>query len=1039
MRPCLVRPPQSVLLSFLSPRQGTVRLFDQYNGDAKSPRLEAQQAFWTPRGLCTTASLYGSYPNGSSPPNRAFPGTFTGASTGSTWGAFATSKPGSTQNTDESPDGSLLPHELAARSRMNVQSSKAAGKDGSHPTQSKPRGRTHDAHQAQVKKSKSVLADVFKSMREPKAPPTPKSWSTAGQQAQTTSQTTRLASEPVGPSLSSGSSSTRFQVSRHKAPASESSKNPAGGAPRQVGWGSFSHRKQQIQTHGHSHGKDSTVWSDITKSTRAKTKLHQGQKIGNPASLTSSFENQPEQVASETDFWGELDTRVTGLAEGKGKGRQASSTVDGSGRRSIDKVTKKDGNDTWHIQNTASHHQVQVQDKAWQRDRRRSRFDIEDEGTSADKQSKKSKKSARGRRADLEEGWDDESTHRWEQKQRRKAAKEARKESELQEENHTPPIFLPEYISASNLAQALKQRLDQFLMDMEDMGFENVTSDTIMTGETAALISMEYGYDPTVDTGSQRDLRPQPIPDDVSSLPGRPPVVTIMGHVDHGKTTLLDWLRKSSVAAQEHGGITQHIGAFVVKMSTGKHITFLDTPGHAAFLSMRQRGANVTDIVVLVVAADDSVMPQTIEALKHATSAKVPIIVAINKVDKEDARVDQVKSDLARHGVEIEDYGGDVQVVCVSGRTGQGMPDLEENIITLSEILDVRAEADGMADGWILESSIKQIGKAATVLVKRGTLRLGDFIVAGKTWARVRVLRNEAGTELEEAPPGTPVEVLGWRELPDAGERVLQAPDESKAKTAVQYRLEMAEREQSSVQLAEQEQRQREKAAIEDDAGKDGDTNPTSEPGILYQNFTVRADVVGSVEAVCGSILQLGNNEVRPKILRSAAGQISEYDIDHAAASKSVIINFNEPILPHIKQRAEEAKVKILDHNVIYHVVDDVKGVLSELLPFTVTYRVSGEADILQVFPINLKKRVFKNIAGCRVRNGSIKRSSLVKVLRKGKIVFDGNIDTLRHVKKDVMEMGKGTECGIGLEGFEDFQVDDQIQTYEEVKERRTL
>ena len=333
-------------------------------------------------------------------------------------------------------------------------------------------------------------------------------------------------------------------------------------------------------------------------------------------------------------------------------------------------------------------------------------------------------------------------------------------------------------------------------------------------------------------------------------LPAAQPVVTIMGHVDHGKTTLLDWLRKSSVAAQEHGGITQHIGAFVVKMSSGKQITFLDTPGHAAFLSMRQRGANVTDIVVLVVAADDSVMPQTVEALKHATAAKVPIIVAINKVDKEDARVDQVKADLARHGVEIEDYGGDVQVVCVSGKTGQGMPDLEENIVTLSEILDVRAETDGMAEGWVLESSVKQTGKAATVLVKRGTLRPGDLIVAGKTWARIRSLRNEAGTELAEAPPGTPVEVMGWRELPDAGEQVLQAPDEGKAKTAVDYRLEMAEREQSSMQLAEQEQRQRDKAAAaaaaETDASGEAEVVGPAEPGVLCQNFTVRADVVGS-------------------------------------------------------------------------------------------------------------------------------------------------------------------------------------------------
>ncbi|KAK6448136.1 hypothetical protein FP744_10004386 [Trichoderma asperellum] len=680
-----------------------------------------------------------------------------------------------------------------------------------------------------------------------------------------------------------------------------------------------------------------------------------------------------------------------------------------------------------------------------QKQRRKSRLELEEEEEPVKTRSKsKAKKSQRETRAAEDDEWDDEAVHRWEQKQRRKAEKEALKQQAAQAEAQTTPIFLPEYISASNLSKALKQNVAPFLQDMEEMGFENITSDTIFTGETAALIAMEYGFEPTVDTGSLRDLRPRPLPEDVSSLPSRPPVVTIMGHVDHGKTTLLDWLRKSSVAAQEHGGITQHIGAFIVKMSSGKSITFLDTPGHAAFLSMRQRGANVTDIVVLVVAADDSVMPQTLEALKHATSAKVPIIVAITKVDKEDARIDQVKADLSRHGVEIEDYGGDVQVVCVSGKTGQGMEDLEENIVTLSEILDVRAEDDGMAEGWVLESSIKPQGKAATILVKRGTLRPGDLIVAGKTWARIRVLRNEAGLELNSAPPGTPVEILGWRELPSAGEQVLQSPDEAKAKTAVEYRQEMAGREQSSIQLAEQEQRQREKAAAdaaaaETEGASKATAGESTTTGIFTQNFTVKADVVGSVEAVCGTVLELGSHEVQPKILRSSAGQITEYDIDHAATSNSIIINFNCTIPPHIKQRAEEAKVKILDHKVIYHVIDDVKAALSDLLPMNVTFRVNGEADVLQVFPINLKKRVFRNIAGCRVRNGSIKRSSRVKVIRRGEVIYDGKIDTLKHVKKDVQEMGKGTECGIGLEEFDGFQADDQIQTYEEIKERRSL
>ncbi|KAG6006308.1 hypothetical protein E4U43_000460 [Claviceps pusilla] len=961
-----------------------------------------------------------------------------------------------------SVDGGLLPHELEARKRAAAFATKTSTKTPSQPSQSskpsQPKTRFSNGHESHLNKSKSILANVFKSIATPGPSVAAKSTPTSTQTPPTPSSTSALVPDAAAIAKSSSpSSDEKAHPSHGKESHHEPSKVPPGGAPRQVGWGTFSHRKSQTPIHAHAHnqGNASAAWSEITRSKKTQGDIQNKPRVqattGQPIAAKSAAASTSEVASATQDFWGELDTRVADLKEGKGKGRQeVLPAADGRARKSSEKVSGDSG-DALHSGDTASSHRVS-NDGDWQNERRKSRFEMEEEARFNERRSKKSKKSSSGRRMH-DDDWDDESTHRWEHKQRRKAEKEAQRQKKLQEEQSAVPIFLPEYISASNLAQALKQKPDQFLADMEEMGFENVTPDTIMTGETAALISMEYGFEPTVDTGSQRDLKPRPVPEDVSSLPSRPPVVTIMGHVDHGKTTLLDWLRKSSVAAQEHGGITQHIGAFVVQMSTAKQITFLDTPGHAAFLSMRQRGAHVTDIVVLVVAADDSVMPQTLEALKHATAAKVPIIVAINKIDKDDARVDQVKADLARHGVEIEDFGGDVQVVCVSGKTGQGMADLEENIITLSEILDVRAEHDGMAEGWILESSVKQNGKAATVLVKRGTLRPGDLIVAGKTWARIRVIRNEAGKDLAEAPPGSPVEIMGWRDLPDAGQQVLQAPDEAKAKTAVEYRVEMAGREESSVQLAEQEQRQREKAAAAAAAAaaavSDANTMTTAdgdqteqkpaEPGILCQNFTVKADVVGSVEAVCGSVLELGNHEVQPKILRSAAGQISEYDIDHAAASNSIIINFNVPVLPRIKQRAEDAKVKILDHNVIYHVVDDVKAALSALLPMNITTRVSGEADILQVFPINIKKRVSRNIAGCRVRNGVIKKSSLVKVIRKGKVIYEGKIDTLRHVKKDVMEMGKGSECGIGLEGFQEFQVDDQIQTYEEIKEKQTL
>ncbi|WYZ34330.1 hypothetical protein EsH8_I_000606 [Colletotrichum jinshuiense] len=638
------------------------------------------------------------------------------------------------------------------------------------------------------------------------------------------------------------------------------------------------------------------------------------------------------------------------------------------------------------------------------------------------------------------EEWDDKGASKVAQRRRKKIEAKARRIAVAKAAPQT--IFLPEFISISNLGTALKMKPQGFLRALGDMGFEDITEDSIMTGETAALVAMEFGFEPTVDTGGVRDLKPRPPPEDVSVLPQRPPVVTIMGHVDHGKTTLLDYLRKSSVAAQEHGGITQHIGAFMVKMSSGKLITFLDTPGHAAFLTMRQRGANVTDIVVLVVAADDSVKPQTLEALKHARAAKVPMIVAINKIDKEDAKPDQVKADLARHGVEIEDFGGDVQVVCVSGKTGLGMDELEENIVTLAEIQDMRAEEDGMAEAWVLEASVKPYGKSANVLVKRGTLRPGDFIVAGTTWARVRLLRNEAGQELDEATPGTPVEVLGWREvLPAAGDAILQAPDEDKARIAVNYREEMREREASSKQLAEQEQRERD-AKVAAEAAAEAEAAGTEEAeGSVTKivNFMVRGDVVGSVEAVCATINEIGNNEVKPRILRSLAGQVNESDVEHAAASNSVIANFNSVVPGHIKHLAEEKGVRILDHAVIYHLADDVKQVMSENLADKVTSKVVGEAEILQIFPINIKGRVYKNIAGCKVRNGLVSRSTSVRILRRGENIFDGKIDTLKHGKKDVTEIRKGTECGIAFDGFTDFKVGDQIQTYEEVREKRSL
>ncbi|KAG9831253.1 initiation factor 2, partial [Aureobasidium melanogenum] len=559
---------------------------------------------------------------------------------------------------------------------------------------------------------------------------------------------------------------------------------------------------------------------------------------------------------------------------------------------------------------------------------------------------------------------------------------------------------------------------------------------------------------------------PEPAPEDKEFLPVRPPVVAIMGHVDHGKTTILDYLRKSSIAASEHGGITQHIGAFSVALSSGKTITFLDTPGHAAFLEMRKRGATVTDIIILVVAADDSVKPQTIEAIKHAQSAHVPIIVAVNKIDKEEANVERVKQDLARHGVEIEDFGGETQVVPVSGKTGQGIDELEDAAVTLSEILDHRAATEGQVEGWVIEATTKPGGRVATVLVRRGTLKPGTIIVAGKTWARVRSLRNEAGVAQMSAGPGTPIEVDGWRDQPDAGDEVIQAPNEQKAADVVAFRDEKAERirmaedmEKINAQRREQQiQRDltKEAAAAEKAAEKaaraggidveptathkaavDADENET--PGHQTVPFIIKADVSGSAEAVSAYLLQMTNPLCSPKLLRASVGPVSEFDIEHADAAGGHIISFNLPHDPESAGRAERKGIKILEQNVIYRIVDDVRAVLEEKLPPQKIQKVTGEAEVAMSFEIGIGGRKKMKIAGLKVRNGVVARGSRVRVTRGEERVYDGTVTSLKNVKKDVQEMRRGTECGMGFDGWEGFEVGDMIQTFEEKTQKRTL
>ncbi|KAK4960390.1 translation initiation factor IF-2 [Elasticomyces elasticus] len=694
---------------------------------------------------------------------------------------------------------------------------------------------------------------------------------------------------------------------------------------------------------------------------------------------------------------------------------------------------------------------------------------------------KKEKPRVSRRRDEDEDDMDDEgAAMAREDRVARKASRKAQKAQEAaaakaeakdRKAEQGPPVNLPEFVSVATLAQHLGVRYEQFVGRLETLGYDDVFPGKILNSETSGMIAMEYGYEPVFGEAQaaaekeERDLvaRPEVVGEDREFLPSRPPVVTIMGHVDHGKTTILDYLRKSSVAAGEAGGITQHIGAFSVPLaSSGRTITFLDTPGHAAFLAMRQRGANVTDIVILVVAADDSVKPQTLEAIKHAQAAGVPMIVAVNKIDKEGADLQRVKQDLARHGVEIEDFGGETQVVAVSGRTGEGMEELEENVVTLSEILDQRAESEGMVEGWVLEATTKKAGRVATVLVRRGTLRPGSVIVAGKTWARVRTLRNEAGQAVADCGPGLPVEVDGWRDQPAAGDEVLQAPSEQKATDVVEYRVGLEEQRKTAEDMevinetrrAESERQRKEKAAAEAakkksvegidgvDAVEEAVEGTSEEPqstGHLLVPLIIKADVSGSAEAVSAYIMSVASPLIAPQILRSAVGPLNESDVELADAARGHIIAFNLPPDEGLKAVAARTGVKVLENNIIYRVLDDVKQVMEERLPEIVKQRVVGEADVGVGFEISVGGRKKVKIAGCKIRNGVVARGGRVRVMRGGEKVYDGTISSLKNVKKDVQEMRKGTECGMGFEGWEGFEVGDSVQTYEEIREKRKL
>ena len=627
-------------------------------------------------------------------------------------------------------------------------------------------------------------------------------------------------------------------------------------------------------------------------------------------------------------------------------------------------------------------------------------------------------------------------------------------------------IHLPPFISVSNLATTLHVSLQDVFKKLEGLGFEDIRHSFILDKENATLIADEYGIEVISGEDSEGDLFPAPQKPEL--LKDRPPVVTIMGHVDHGKTTILDYLRKSKVVDKEFGGITQHIGAFsVITPQSKKRITFLDTPGHAAFLKMRERGAVITDIVVLVVAADDSVMPQTIEAIKHAKKAGVPIIVAVNKCDKPNKDVAKVCGDLAAQEIYVESYGGETQLVEVSGKTGLNMDKLEEAIVTLSELSEFKAEPKGVpAEGWIIESQVlKGLGDAATVLVTRGSLKPGDVIVAGKTFCKIRGMKDEFGKQIKLAGPSTPVQIWGWKDLPDSGDQILQASTEQIAKKVIDYRdartkeLEAIRNiEDINAKTAEaiKEAQRMEKLAALKKAGLqpdevedgDGDGDGEAENGngvstIKKRNYIIKADVFGSAEAIKDTIDGLANDEVKANVLSHSAGPPTDNDLEMAKLFDATLIIFNVNTPKAVLQKAAAAKVKVREHQIIYRVVEEVTEELSLMMKPRIETKILSETQILQLFRISKGKKKIK-IAGSKVTLGVLKRGAEVRIIRLGEELIRGRVSHVQIGEDAVDEVRNNHECGLRLqddkgEEWTKFEVGDVIQGFEEIEHKRYL
>ncbi len=578
-------------------------------------------------------------------------------------------------------------------------------------------------------------------------------------------------------------------------------------------------------------------------------------------------------------------------------------------------------------------------------------------------------------------------------------------------------VTIGETITPQEIASKMAVKATEVIKTMMNMGVMATINQPI-DQDTAILIVEEMGHTAKALKADQveEDLQGEQVPEHDHP---RPPVVTIMGHVDHGKTSLLDYIRRTKVAAGEAGGITQHIGAYHVETPKGV-ITFLDTPGHAAFTAMRARGAKATDVVVLVVAADDGVMPQTLEAIQHAKAAGVPIVVAVNKIDKGDADPDRVRTELSKHEVIAEEWGGNNMFVPVSAKTGQGIDKLLDAILLQSEVLELKAPTDGLATGFVIEASIeKGRGAVATVLVKKGTLRLGDPIIAGHEFGRVRAMFDENGKAVEEAGPSIPVQVLGLQGTPNAGDEILAVENERKAREVALYR----QGKFRDVKLAKQ-------ASKMQDVFAQMEEQKVGQIAIL-----LKTDVQGSAEALRDSLNKLSTEEVAVKIIASGVGGITISDVQLAAASKARIIGFNVRADGAARDAMKENEVEVQYFSIIYEAIDYVKQLMSGLLAPEIKETIVGTAQVREVF----RSSKFGVVAGCLVTEGVVKRNNPIRVLRDSVVIFEGALESLRRFKDDASEVRAGTECGIGVKNYQDVRVGDQIECYSRVEVARSI